>query len=208
VQTLCAPCGPSSIKRYVILLQACSAGPRSPYWAWGQPCYTQALHNLLQQGQLLASLPTTTLQNMAVTYWVKSGSLETMVWVGQLLTWIQQHTSGASAGAAAGQGAAGGSAGPMPVQGSHPGDVLSIQVHPLLQPYLDLAPATGPQAALQRFLQLQVGVVANGAYTACTQPVVVVDASSYLPADHGVAHPHPSREHTAMQFLHIDLCMV
>jgi hypothetical protein len=106
------------------------------------------LHNLLQQGQLLASLPPDTVQNMAVTYWVKSSSLETMVWVGQLLTWLQQQTSA---------GAAAGNAGPVPQLIGHPGDVLSIQVHPWLQPYLDLAPATGPQAALQRFLQLQVG---------------------------------------------------
>jgi hypothetical protein len=59
-------------------MQACSAtgGQRSPYNAWGQPCYTQALHKLLQRPKLLASLPPDTLMNMAVTFWIKPGSLD------------------------------------------------------------------------------------------------------------------------------------
>jgi hypothetical protein len=150
---------PSSI---ALMLQACSTagGPHGPYWAWAQPYYTQALHCLLQQGQMLASLPPDTIKNMAVTYFIKAGGLETTVWVGQLLTWIQQHASGAPQGAGTGQEAAGSSAGPMPPMADFQGDVLNLQVHPLLQPYLDLLPSTGPQAALQRFLHVQVGIAA------------------------------------------------
>jgi hypothetical protein len=80
-----------------------------------------------------------------------------MVWIGQLQTWLQGHTSGASAGTAEGQVPGGSSPEPIPILAAYPGEVLAIQVHPWLQPYLDLAPSTGPQAALQRFLQLQVG---------------------------------------------------
>jgi hypothetical protein len=151
------------------MLQGSTAagGARSPYWAWGQTCYTQALHCLLQQGQLLASLPPATIRDMALTYWVKCGTLEAMAWVGQLLDWLQQRTTGRSRqGAAEAAGAGSGTSANPALQGApggaqqsamHALDVLSIQVHPELAAYLDLAPASGPQAALQRFLQLQVG---------------------------------------------------
>lgn len=109
-----------------------------------------------------------TVRNMAVTHWVKSGSLEAMVWVGQILQWLQQQTGNALCtdtdvpvgwGAGARLGAAfalpGAPAGSQAMMAAS--DVLSIQVHPALAPFLDLAPASGAQAAMQRFIQLQVG---------------------------------------------------
>jgi hypothetical protein len=144
-------------------LQASTAagGARSPYWAWGQTCYTQALHCLLQQGQLLASLPPATIKNMALTYWVKCGTLEAMAWVGQLLDWLQQRCKGSQQGptGATGRPSEGAASQEGPNSGqaaASPLDVLSIQVHPELAPFLDLAPASGPHAAIHRFLQLQV----------------------------------------------------
>jgi hypothetical protein len=91
---------------------------------------------------------------MAVTYWVRSGSLEAMVWVGQILEWLQQQTGG-TFGAAAGPAMFGAPGSAQALM--NPSDLLSIQVHPALAPFLDLAPASGAQAAMQRFIQLQVG---------------------------------------------------
>jgi hypothetical protein len=136
----------------------------SPYWAWSQPCYTQALQRLLQQRQLLASLPPATIKNMALTYWVKCGTLEAMAWVGQLLDWAQQRSAPTSLHSAAGSGDletadAGMEAGPLlpgPLQVVTPGYLLSIQVHPELAPFLDLTPPPLGQATMLRFAQLQV----------------------------------------------------
>jgi hypothetical protein len=175
------------------MLQGTTDDGGALYWAWNQPFYTQALHSLLQRGQLLVSLPPATVMHMAITYWIKAGSLESMVWVGQLMTWLEQHTSGALAGASAGQMPPG----PVPPQVGHPGDVLSIQVHPWLQPYLDLAPATGPQAAIQRFLQLQVGVARPGACTPYISTCRSDLRHRYLPTAHVAADLHVSAPQTS-----------
>jgi hypothetical protein len=140
-------------------------GTLSHYWAWGQTCYTQGLQRLLQHRQLLASLPPATIKNMALTYWVKCGTLEAMAWVGQLRDWAQQRAAGSgSVREGTSEGLEEGIAQqvlpppqqPRPVVS--PEDVLSIQVHPELAPFLDLAPApaTASRRTLLRFVRMHV----------------------------------------------------
>jgi hypothetical protein len=141
-----------------------------PYWAWSQASYVEALQCLLQQGSLLASLPPATIKNMALTYWVKCGSLENLAWVGQILDWADKYTAGSSTeganagteqeGVAATMDAEPGSQRPseQPPPAMGAGIALSFRPHPELAPFLDLAPAPTDQsrATMRRFVQLQV----------------------------------------------------
>jgi hypothetical protein len=142
--------------------------PSSFYRGWGQASYTQALGRLLQQGQLLASLPAGTIRNMALTYWVSSGTVEAMVWVGQLLDWLpQRHVVGLLPTAAGGRGDGQGGAGAGMEEGPaqlelpelvSPEELISLQVPLDLVPFLDLAQAAESVSdrARLRFVHLQV----------------------------------------------------
>jgi hypothetical protein len=153
------------------LLQACSIyDTRNPYWAWTQTSYTQALQGLMQQEQLLASLAPDTVKHLALTYWVKCGSLENMTRVNQLLGWAEERSANCSPEAAAGgeeleEVRAGTGADAVPRRSlEQPPPALGVQVvlsfrpHQQLAPFLDLAPAVTDEskAIMRRFGQLQV----------------------------------------------------
>lgn len=144
-----------------------SPRPSSLYWAWEDACYAQALQSLLQQEQLLASLPPATIRNMALTYWVNCATVEAMVWVGQLLDWLPQRSVGGLVPAAAGVAGLDEAGAGMEAEPALPGllpevtpeVMLSIKVHPELAPFLDLAPAAESvsQRAMLNYVRLQVG---------------------------------------------------